>query len=121
MKNRGYLFILFITILFLPCAVKAAGPYSVEMVTNSSNNMVIGTYSTYSEAVRVMNNQTSSSTSVASIYKNGKIINSKYALFQLKVKSSSATINLYQNASDSTSYTYTAPYYMSDAALIDSN
>lgn len=123
MKNGKYLFMFmaFVICLFVPNVVLAAGAYSVEMVTNTSNNKVIGTYSTYSEALGVMNSQTSTSTSVASIYKNGKIINSKYALFQLKVKSSSTTINLYQNAGDSTSYTYTAPYYMSDAALIDSN
>ena len=123
MKNNKFLFMIitFVISLSLPSLVEAAGAYSVEMVTNSSNNRVIGTYSTYNEALNVMNNQSSNASSVASIYKNGKIINSKYALFQLKVKSSSATINLYQNAGDSTSYTYTAPYYMSDAALIGSN
>ena len=123
MKNNRVLFMIitFIIGLGLPSLVCAAGTYSVEMVTNSSNNKVIGTYNTYNEALTVMNNQSSNSSSVASIYKNGKIINSKYALFQLKVKSSSATINLYQNSGDSTSYTYTAPYYMSDAALIGSN
>ena len=105
---------------FIPAfTVSAANPYSVVMVSNSSNNKTVGTYATYSEAVKAMNAQNSTSTSVASIYKNGKIINSRYAIFQLKP--SSSLVNLYQNAGDSTAYTYTSPSYMTDAAFIDSN
>lgn len=110
----------FIFSLFMPLKVVcAANPYSVVMVTNSSNNETIGTYSNYNDALKVMNNQTSTSTKVASIYKNGKIINSKYAIFRFKPNGS--TINLYQNAGDWSAYTYTRPSSMTDTAFIDSN
>lgn len=106
--------------LFIPSfSVKAANTYSVEMVSNSSNNRVIGTYSSYSAAVSAMNSQSSNSQSVASIYKNGKIINSRYAIFRFNA--SNSTVNLFQNASDSTAYTYTNPSSMTDAAFIDCN
>ena len=112
--------LIFSACLFLPTHALAA-TYSVEMVSSSTNNQVVGTYSTYNAAVNAMNAQTSSATKVAAIYKNGVIINAKYAIFQFKVKSSSSTVYLYQNAGDTTSYTYTAPAYMTDAAFIGAN
>lgn len=100
-----------------PFQVKAAGSYSVEMVSNTSGNKVVGTYTTYNEAVNVMNAQNSTSTSVASIYKDGKIINSRYAIFQFYPNG--GTINLYQSIGGS-AYTYIRPSSMTDAAFIDS-
>ena len=112
--------LIFVISLFVPSfCVKAASSYSVEMVSNSSNNKVVGTYGSYSEAVRVMNAQNSNSLSVASIYKNGKIINSRYAIFRFNARTS--TVNLFQEASSSSAYTYTSPSSMTDAAFIDSN
>lgn len=124
-KFFGKVFYLFLTLLivvplFIPSyEVKASSSYSVVMVSNSTNNKTVGTYSSYSEALKVMNSQNSTSTSVASIYKNGKIINSRYAIFQFYPNT--GTVNLYQNASDFTAYTYTNPSSMTDAAFIDSN
>ena len=99
-----------ITVSFIPAfAVEAANAYSVQMVSNSGANQVIGTYATYSEAVKVMNAQKSTSTSVASVYKNGKIINSRYAIFQFKPNTS--TLNMYQTIGGS-AYTYIRPSSM---------
>lgn len=105
---------------FMPAfSIEAATPYTVEMVSNTTNNKVIGSYSTYSEAVKVMNAQNSTSTSVATVYKNGVVVNSKYAIFRLKPNTK--TVYLYQNSGDSTAYTYTSPSYMTDTAFLDSN
>lgn len=115
-----FLALLIVVPLLMPSyRVFAASSYSVVMVSNSTNNKTVGTYSSYDEALKVMNAQNSTSTSVASIYKNGKIINSKYAIFQFYPNN--GTVNLYQNASDFTAYTYTNPSSMTDAAFIGSN
>ena len=99
--------------------VKAAGAYSVVMVSGTAGNKTVGTYSTYAEAVNVMNKQNSTSTSVATVYKNGKVINSRYAIF--KLKPSTGTFNVYQELSDSSAYTYINPSSMLDTAFIDYN
>lgn len=119
--SKKYLlfFSCFLLCFLLFPSVKAASSYTVKMVSGSSNNKVIGSYSSYSEAVSVMNKQNSSSTSVASIYKDNKIINSRYAIFRFNP--SNNTINLFQNAGDSTAYTYTNPSSMTDTAFINSN
>ena len=102
---------------FMTIKVQAAGEYSVVMVSGTTNNKTVGTYSTYNEAKNVMNSQKSTSTNVAVIYKNNKIINAKYAIFKLNPVNT--TVNLYQNVSDSSAYTYTNPAYMVDSAFVD--
>ncbi|MBQ9011353.1 MAG: DUF5011 domain-containing protein [Bacilli bacterium] len=121
-KRLINLFLIFILVLpfFAPMEkAEAANAYSVVMVSNTSNNETVGTYATYSEAVKAMNAQTSTSSKVASIYKNGTIINSKYAIFRLKPNN--GTVNLYQNSGDWSAYTYTRPSSMTDTAFLDSN
>ena len=68
--------------------VEASSSYTVEMVSNSGGNEVVGSYGSYSDALNVMNNQNSSSTKVATIYKDGVPIDSKYAIFKLRRKRS---------------------------------
>lgn len=104
---------------FIPSA-KAAGAYSVVMVSGTSGNKTVGSYSTYSEAVSVMNKQNSTSTNVATVYKNGKVINARYAIFKLK-PAGNATSNVYQNVNDSSAYTYINASSMLDTAFIDYN
>ena len=62
--------------------VDAASSYSVQMVSSSSDNKVIGTYSSYNAALSAMNSQNSSSTSVATIYRDGVPVDAKYAIFK---------------------------------------
>ena len=87
MRKLSIIALIVITVLFsfMPFyKVEAATPYTVEMVSNTSGNKVIGSYSSYEEALRAMNNQNSSSTSVATIYKDGRAIDSEYAIFKFK-------------------------------------
>ena len=106
---------------FLPAfKVEAAGAYSVVMVSGTAGNKTVGTYSTYTEAVSVMNKQNSTSTNVATIYKNGKIINARYAIFKLK-PAGNATSNVYQEVSDTSAYTYINASSMLDTAFINYN
>lgn len=113
--------IIFLSILlFVQCAfpvyqVKAATPYTVEMVSNSSNNQYIGSYNSYEEALSAMNSQNSTETSVATIYKDGAPIDSKYAIFKLKP---GGVYNLYSSSNSSSVYTSIHGSYGTDAALL---
>ncbi len=120
MRKLSIIALIVITVLFsfMPFyKVEAATPYTVEMVSNTSGNKVIGSYSSYEEALRAMNNQNSSSTSVATIYKDGVPIDSKYAIFKFKPTSSDNVYNLY---SSSTGPVYAGVHgnYGSEAALL---
>ncbi len=125
MKKGLYLLMsALITLAFLgpfvpPIKASAAGAYSVVMVSGTAGNKTVGSYSNYQDAVNAMNKQNSTSTSVATVYKNGKVINSKYAIF--KLKPSTGTFNVYQDINDSSAYTYINPSSMLDTAFIDYN
>ena len=110
---KYFIFIL----LLVPFSTKAAGSYSVEMVSGSSNNRVIGTYNTYNEALSVMNSQSSSNNSVATIFRNGVPVDSKYAIFKFK-PSGNSTFPLYRNAGSSSSYTSINTSYVGEAAVL---
>lgn len=108
--------ILLILVMFIVpfCKVGASSSYTVQMVANKTGNKTVGTYSSYGSALSVMNSQNSSSDNVATIYKDGVPIDSKYALFKFKP----GVFNLYQNSNDSSAYTTISSYYGSDAALL---
>ncbi len=110
------LIILFLMFNFMPFyKVEAASSYTVEMVANQGSNEVIGTYSSYSAALSVMNAQNSTSTSVATIYKDGVPVDSKYAIFKFKP---GGTYYLYTSATSSSAYTSVAGSYGTDAAVL---
>ena len=120
MKKRINLF--FVLFLFAFCfmpfsAVKAVSSYSVEMVSSSSNNKVIGTYSNYGAALSSMNSQNSSDNMVATIYRDGIPVDSKYGIFKLK-PSGKSTYPLYRNSNSSKAYTSINSSYGIDAALL---
>lgn len=112
---KKYFKYIVLLLIVMPFSVKASSSYSVEMVSNQSNNKVVGTYSSYEEALKVMNNQNSTDSNVATIYKDGVPVDSKYAIFKFKP---SNVYYLYRNSNDSTSYTYTHGSYGTDAALL---
>ncbi len=115
MKKRSIMIIM-LGILILPfTSAKAAGTYSVELVTGSSSNQVIGTYGSYSEAKNVMESQNSNNASVATIYKDGVPVDSKYAIFKLKPNT---MVYLYRDSSSSSRYTYLNASYGTDTALL---
>ena len=114
--KRMFKFLLF-ALFLVPFSTKAAGAYSVEMVSGSSNNRVVGTYNTYNEALNSMNSQSSSDNSVATIFKNGVPVDSKYAIFKFK-PSGSSTFPLYRNAGSSSAYTSINTSYVGDAAVL---
>lgn len=110
------LIIMIIGVTFLPVnKVEASSSYSVEMVSGSSSNRVVGTYNTYGEALNAMNSQNSTETSVATIYRNGVPVDSKYAIFKFKPN---AVYKLYKNSGSSSAYTSINSSYGSDAALL---
>ena len=115
---RKYLnYLIFICLVFLPFCVSAAGSYSVEMVSGSANNKVVGTYNTYNEALNSMNKQNSNSNLVATIFRNGVPVDSKYAIFKFK-PSGNSTFPLYRNASSTSSFTSINTSYVGDAAVL---
>ncbi|MBR3198989.1 MAG: DUF5011 domain-containing protein [Bacilli bacterium] len=109
-----------IAIVFCACpfySVKAANSYSVEMVSSSSGNQVIGTYSSYSAALSSMNNQNSSSGLVATIYRDGVPVDAKYAIFKFK-PSGKSTYSLYRNYNSTSEFTSINSSYGIDAAVL---
>ena len=114
--KKMFKYLIFI-LLFVPFSTRAAGSYSVEMVSGSSNNRVVGTYNTYNEALSVMNSQSSSTNSVATIFRNGVPVDSKYAIFKFK-PSGNSTFPLYRNAGSSSSFTSINTSYVGDAAVL---
>lgn len=98
-------------------SVFAVSSYSVEMVSSSANNKVVGTYSSYSSALSAMNSQNSSNSSVATIYRDGVPVDSKYAIFKFK-PSGKSTYALYRNSDSSSAYTSINSSYGIDAALL---
>lgn len=116
--KKGYktIFVIMFFILgFIPFhKVEAASTYTVEMVANQTGNKVVGTYNSYSAALNAMNAQNSTSSSVATIYRNGVPVDSKYAIFKFKP---GKIYNLYTSATGS-AYTYIHGSYGTDAALL---
>ena len=117
MKKRfvTLFFIIFFVFVFMPFSkVEAASTYTVEMVANQTGNKVVGTYSSYSAALNAMNAQNSTASNVATIYRDGVPVDSKYAIFKFKPGS---TYNLYTSATGG-AYTYVHGSYGTDAALL---
>ena len=112
---KKHLKLIFFLITFFAFKDMAFAGYTVEMVDNTASNEVIGTYNTYEEDLKIMNNQNSSATKVATIYKDGTPIDSKYAIFKFKPGN---VYRLYQLSSSSASYTSTHSNYGTDAALL---
>ena len=109
------LVILFLMVNFMPFyKAEAASSYTVEMVSNQSGNKVIGKYSSYSAALNAMNAQKSTASSVATIYRDGVPVDSKYGIFKFKP---GKTYNLYTSATGG-AYTYVHGSYGTDAALL---
>ena len=120
MRKLSIITLIVITVLFsfMPFyKVEAATPYTVEMVSNTRGNEVVGSYSSYDEAVKAMKSQNSSSTSVATVYKDGRAVDSEYAIFKFKPTSINNVYNLY---SSSTGPVYAGVHgnYGSEAALL---
>lgn len=113
MRKIKYLVILLFVIL--PFKVNAAGSYSVEMVSGSGANKLVGTYNTYSEAYSSMNSTSSSDSTVATIYRNGVPVDSKYGLFKFKP---GVVYKLYRDYNSPSQYTSIHSSYGSDAALL---
>ena len=108
--------LLFLMFNFMPFyKVEAASSYSVEMVANQTGNKVIGKYNSYSAALNAMNSQSSSANSVATIYKDGVPVDSKYAIFKFKPGS---TYSLYTSSSSNSAYTSVHGSYGTDAAVL---
>lgn len=114
MKIRYIIITVIFGIIFMP-NIKAASSYSVEMVSGSSSNRIIGHYNTYSEALNVMNSQNSSESSVATIYRDGTPIDSKYGIFKFKPN---ILCKFYKNSNSTNSYTTINSSYGSDAAIL---
>ncbi len=114
-KLLQFTFILFLMFNLVPSyEVEAASNYTVEMVANQTGNKVIGSYSSYSAALNAMNAQNSTANSVATIYRDGVPVDSKYGIFKFKP---GKTYNLYTSATGST-YTSIHGSYGTDAALL---
>ena len=108
--------LLFLMFNFMPFVkVEAASSYTVEMVANQTGNKVIGKYNSYSAALNAMNSQSSSANSVATIYKDGVPVDSKYAIFKFKPGS---TYSLYTSSSSNSAYTSVHGSYGTDAAVL---
>ena len=108
--------ILLLIVNFMPFSqAEAASTYTVEMVANQTGNKVVGQYSSYSAALKVMNSQNSTASSVATIYKNGVPVDSKYAVFKFKPGS---TYNLYTSSTTNSAYTSVHGSYGTDAAVL---
>ncbi len=91
--------------------------YVVSELNKDGSLTEIGKYTDYNEAKQKMNEHKSDASKVAVIYRNGKLINAKYAM--VKFNPRDTTINLYQTSTSSVYYTYTHPSYGLDAAFID--
>ncbi len=116
MKRLFKLFI-FLLVLMPFYSAKAVSSYSVEMVSASSGNRVIGTYGSYAEAFNVMNSQNSSESVVATIYKDGIPVDAKYAIFKFK-PSGKNTYSLYRDSNSASAYTSINSSYGIDAAVL---
>lgn len=118
-------YILLCFCIFLPIGVKAA-TYQVEVVRSDAGNTSLGTFSDYNEAKRVMNEYPSDNKNVAAIYRDGKIINAKYAVSQFNYNHAAPDSGgadnihrLFPSTTSSTVYTTVAAPYGIDAAFLD--
>jgi len=111
---KKYILTLIISMIFMPNA-KALGSYSVELVSGTSSNRVVGTYNSYAEAKNVMESQNSNNRETATIYRSNVPVDSKYAIFKLKPNT---MVYLYRNSYSTSYYTYLNSAYGSDAAVL---
>ena len=115
-RYKAIFVIMFFMLGFIPFhRVEAASTYTVEMVSNQTGNKVVGSYNSYSVALNAMNAQNSTSSSVATIYRDGVPVDSKYAIFKFKPGS---TYALYSSATTGSSFTSVHGSYGTDAALL---
>ena len=113
---RVLFIILFLMFNFMPFyRVEAASTYTVEMVANQTGNKVVGSYSNYNAALNAMNSQNSTANSVATIYRDGVPVDSKYAIFKFKPGS---TYYLYTSSTSNSAYTSVHGSYGTDAAVL---
>lgn len=111
--KKVYLLIMFIC--FLPFNIKAAGSYSVQMVSGSGANRTVGTYNNFASAVESMYAQNTDENNVATIYRDGVPVDSMAAIFKFKP---SSVYKLYRDEATSSEYTSIHSSYGSDAALL---
>ena len=90
--------------------------YIVSILDKSGNVTELGRYSDYNEAKIKMNEHDSNSNSVAVIYRNGNLINAKYAMIKFKPGN---VLYLYPTSTSNSYYTATHTSYGLDAAFID--
>ena len=112
---KKYYFLVISLICFIPFSAKASGSYSVQMVSGTSSNRVVGTYNSFAEAVGSMYSQNVSADSVPTIYRDGVPVDSMAAIFKLKP---SNVYKLYRDEYTSANYTSISSNYGSDAALL---
>ena len=111
MKNK----ILFFFMCFLFCGYVNATSYDVAVVSSGKENVSLGSYDNYETAKEVMNSYASDEKNVAVIYRDGKIINAKYAISNFNYDKSSpdsgSTSNIHRLFADTTTNTvYTRVY-----------
>ncbi len=102
----------------------STGQYEVALIKSDGTISKVGCYTTYNEAETSMNNTGSTSTSVASIIQYvsstvKQIIDAKYAMLDLKTKSSSLNTNIYSTSTASSASVYINGSYGTDAPMLD--
>ena len=121
MKRLKILSILLLTFLTLNVKVLACDKtYLIETVSSSGNNENIGCTDEYEEASTLMREYPSTKTDVAVIYKNGVLINAKYALTSFSGKGDGIKVFNNPNLSGQR-YTYFAGDWGVDGVFLDYN
>lgn len=98
------------------CVKATEVEYKVSILNQKGEISDIGTYTNYNEAKKIMNEHDSSSSEVAVIYRNGKLINAKYAMVKFNPGN---VIYLYPESTSNSYYTAIHTSYGVDAAFID--
>ena len=118
--------ILLFTLCFFICHTVKAVTFDVEVVSSGKSNTSLGSYDSYEKAKEVMNNYASNDQNVAVIYKDGKIINAKYAVAHFNYDKSNPTAGsiynihrLFPSTTDNEVYTTVSAAYGIDSAFID--
>jgi len=115
---KKLVFILTAFVCFFAFKVNAlAATYRAASLAQDGSTTTILDTDNYNDAKNAMLNANASSTVTPVLYRDGNIVNAKYALVWFNT--SYGTVDLYQNAWDTTAYTYTAPSYGIEAAFID--
>ena len=118
--------IIFSCICFFLSGYVYADTFNVEVVSGGKSNTILGSYDNYNKAKEVMNNYASNDQNVAVIYKNGKVINAKYAVTRFTYDKSnpagggaSNIHRLFSTPTATTPYTTVAAAYGLDSAFLD--